>query len=336
VTRVAFVYPNSRRELIAEIAAGVAPDTALLGQNHLHEHGIDALVHEPRVTAAGGSVRTRVAWHARALLLALELADVDVVVTPLANLLPLLTRLRRRPRVVVLNFGLNTILRRARAARRALLGASLRSAHVVCLGDSQRAELEELVPRLRASTAPFGVDERFFRPPRERPPEPLLLSVGRDLARDYRTLGAAVDGLDVRVVVVAHERNLAGVRLPGNVEVQSGLSHVELRDLYARATCVAVPLRRPEFEYGSEGAGLTALLEAAATALPVVATARPIFRDYLGDAKITVPPEDPAALREALERELASGDGAAARAAVEQHHTTRAFAAALAPLIESG
>jgi hypothetical protein len=145
VTRAAFVYPNSRKELVAAVAAGRAPDTGLLGQNHLREHGIDARVHEPRIRAAGTSLRTRAAWHARELLLALELGDADAVVSPLANVLPLGTRLARGPRVLVVSYGYNVILRRASRARRAALRASLRAAAgVLCLANAQREELVEL------------------------------------------------------------------------------------------------------------------------------------------------------------------------------------------------
>jgi hypothetical protein len=33
--RVAFVYPNPRSQLAREVDAGEAPDSTLLGQNHL-------------------------------------------------------------------------------------------------------------------------------------------------------------------------------------------------------------------------------------------------------------------------------------------------------------
>jgi glycosyltransferase involved in cell wall biosynthesis len=73
---------------------------------------------------------------------------------------------------------------------------------------------------------------------------------------------------------------------------------------------------------------------------PVVATERAILRDYVEDGveALLVPPEDPGALRAAIERvlgdpELARSLGAAGRARVERAHTTRGFAAQLAPLL---
>ena len=86
-----------------------------------------------------------------------------------------------------------------------------------------------------------------------------------------------------------------------------------------------MPQRRDDYVYGSEGGGLTAILEGMAMGRPVVATERAILRDYVDDDVdgILVPPEDPAALRRAVERvlgdrELARSLGAAARLRVER------------------
>src|SRR5919204_2184829 len=145
-TSVAYVFPNSRRELIAQCSAGEAPDTHLLALNHLEPFGIHAEVREPALDRRAPFLPVRVRWHLRELPLPWELRDVDAVFTPLANLIPLMTRLRRgRPPVLVYNFGLNTIFRRAGATRRRLLTTSLRSTgRVVCLGPSQRDDLLQL------------------------------------------------------------------------------------------------------------------------------------------------------------------------------------------------
>lgn len=340
--RAVFVYANPRGRLPGEVEAGLAPDTGLLGQNHLAALGIDAAVHDPVLTRRiRGGLAHRAAWHVRELTVPLELPSADAVCTPLANFLPLTLRLRRL-RAVVVNYGLNLIARRSSAARRRLLHASLQAASsVVCLGESQREELLEVtgVDEARARTAVFGMDERFFAAS-PLPEDGYVLSVGRDLARDYATLAAAVDGLDARVVVVAEERNVAGLRLPANVELRRGLSYVELRELYAGAACVVIPTRRDGYPYGSEASGLTAFLEASACGRPVVASERAILRDYVEPERtgLLAPPEEPEALRAALEgalgdRVLATELGGAARAAVEERFTTRHFAERLAPLI---
>lgn len=346
--RAAFVYPNSRRSVLAGIDGGTEPDSQLHGGNHLHEHGIDVRFYDPLLTRRRHrQPLERVAWNMRELTLPFELRGVDVVFTPLgAAGLPLAAGLRRLP-VVVMNFGLNLIWRRASTARRRWLRRSLgAAARVVCFGEAQTDELVELtgLPPEHVATLLIPIDDRFFTP--LPPPAPdgttRVVAVGKDLARDYATVAAAVGPLDVSVDFVTLPRNLEGVRLPPNVRVLTNVPSTELRDLYARADCVVVAQRRDEFAYGSEGGGLTTLLEGMAMERPVVATERAIFRDYVDDGVegLVVPAEDPAAMRAAIERTLADPGlaqslGAAGRARVERAHTTRGFAAQLAPLLRN-
>lgn len=254
--KVAYVYANPRRELAAQVAAGRAPDTGLLGQNHLREYGIDAAIHEPamrRRQRAGGLLHA-MTWNLRELTLPWELRRADTVVTPLATLLPLAARTRRRPRIVVLDYGLATVWRRGGRARRALLRASVRSAAgVACLASSQRDLLIDVLglDPARVRVLELGVDEQFFRP-ESRPQQGYVLAVGKDLARDYETLARAAEGIDWPVRIVAHRRNVEALALPPNVEVLHDLSWTDLRKAYAEAACVVLPLRAVDHRYGTE------------------------------------------------------------------------------------
>src|SRR5581483_7961023 len=284
--RAAFVYLNSRRRLIEGVLAGTEPDTTLYGANHLPELGVEVRVHEPLLTRRElPSPLARAAWSLRELTVPLELRGCDVLFTPLgAAGLALSARLRRLP-VVVANFGLNLIWARAGAARRGLLRASLAAAErVVCLGGSQRSELLELtgLPPEQVTTLLVPVDDVFFSPREGAGAEaPSVLSVGKDLARDFETLAAALAPLDLRAEIVTLPRNVDGLRLPANVAVRSWVPSTELRDLYASAGCLLLTQRPDGYPYGSEGGGLTALLEAMAMGRPVVATERAILRDYV-------------------------------------------------------
>lgn len=341
--RATFVYLNSRRELLKGIRRGDEPDTTLYGALQLEEHGIEVRFHDPflnRVVRPAAAVRA--AWSLRELTTPFELGRTDAVVTSLAALLPLAARARRLP-VVALDFGLQVIWSRASSARRRLLRASLRSAaRVVCVGESQRRDLLELarLDPTRVVTLHVPVDAEFFRPSAGGGSG--VLAVGKDLARDYATLAEAARGLDVEVDIVANPRNTAGLTLPENVSVRHGIASTALRDAYAGAGCVVLPQRADGYPYGSEGGGLTALLEAMATGRAIVATDRAVLHDYVDDGveAVLVPPGDPAALRDAVERVL--GDrafalalGKAARARVEREFTSAAFAASLAPLLRS-
>ena len=343
--RVVFVYPTPRRGLAAEVAAGRAPDTTLLGQNHLEELGLRAAIHDPALGPAGRRFLRRALWSFREIPLPWELGAADVVFTPLAGLFPLAGRFRPRQRVVVVNYGLCTIWERSGWARRRLLAASLRSAAaIICLGSWQRDQLlrQTGLPPERIATVRLGVDERYFAP--QAPAtgaDPLVLAVGRDLARDYGTFAEAVGSLGVRAEIAALPHNVEGIRLPPRVRAR-WVGPDELRALYREAACVVVPQRRIDYPYGSEGGGLTALLEAMAMARPVVASNRPILHDYVadGESALFVPPEDPDALRAGIERvlgdrALASALGTAARRRVEGGLTTRHFARGIAPILRA-
>jgi glycosyltransferase involved in cell wall biosynthesis len=345
MTRVTIVYPNPRGSLTADARAGRAPDTTLLAADQLRDHGLDVHVHDSFLDARAALVPKRLRWHLRELTLPWEAGTTDVLFTPLANLIPVTARIRRVP-VVVFNFGLNTILRRGPRARTTALAASLRQAtQVLSLAASQREELLELagVDPHRAHVVLHGVDHRFFTPRAGARRERLVLAVGRDLARDYATFVAAVRDFDARVLVLAvRSRNLADLELPPNVEVRERVPWTELRDLYARAGCVVVPLRSAGYPFGSEASGITALLEAEAMAAPLVVTARPVLRDYLthGENALLVPEEDPSALRDAIaalldDPELGEALGKAGRRRVAARHTMDDMASRLAPLLEA-
>jgi glycosyltransferase involved in cell wall biosynthesis len=190
-------------------------------------------------------------------------------------------------------------------------------------------------------TVELGADEHFFASS-GAPREDYVLAVGKDLARDYATLAAATAEGGFRTIIVAHRRNIEGLAIPPSMEVRHDQTWAELRDLYAGAACVALPLHDSRAAVGTDGSGLTAILEAMACGKAVVATHRPALETYLEDGKTGafVPSEDGSALAGALSRLLEDGHtatalGAAARAAVERRFTTRSLAARLAPLIES-
>lgn len=119
-----------------------------------------------------------------------------------------------------------------------------------------------------------GVDTLFFDPAKATPQvdRPYILSVGVEM-RNYDLLFEAARDLDVDVVVKASSAWMASGRselasVPSNVRViAQRLSYVELRDLYAGAACVVVPLHDTP-----QAAGITTILEAMAMDKPVIAT----------------------------------------------------------------
>ena len=67
--------------------------------------------------------------------------------------------------------------------------------------------------------------------------------------------------------------------------IRYDLGWEELRELYAGAACVVLPLRRSDARVGTDGSGLTAVLEAMASGTAVVASRRPALETYLDDGR---------------------------------------------------
>ena len=110
-----------------------------------------------------------------------------------------------------------------------------------------------------------------------------MLTVGKDLARDYATFAEAMRSVDADPILVAHPRNLEGVDLPRERRSCAAASPSPSSATSTPAACVVVPQRRDDYVYGSEGGGLTAVLEAMAMGRPVVASERPMLHDYVDD-----------------------------------------------------
>lgn len=216
--------------------------------------------------------------------------------------------------------------------------------HFLCLSESLRQRLisAHRIPEYRAHNVGHGVDTRFFRPdPQETPPVRLVASAGM-ANRDYQTLVTAVRGLDVEVKIAADSAwfqnglDLVG-RMPPNVEVRSYGDYVGLRQLYAEAACIVVPLHD-----AVHACGYAVIAEAMAMGKPVITTQIAGRSDYLieGETGYYVPPGDAGALRACILRlvedpALARRLGQNARCLIEEKHTLEAagarIAAAMAP-----
>jgi glycosyltransferase involved in cell wall biosynthesis len=102
----------------------------------------------------------------------------------------------------------------------------------------------------------------------------------------------------------AREKNdvLKG-RVPSNATISRRLTHLELRDLYARSAFVVLPVRDLVYSAGSTGA-----LEAGCMARAVIAFRSQGIVDYIvdGETGILIEPGDIAGLNAAIQHLLAS------------------------------
>lgn len=128
------------------------------------------------------------------------------------------------------------------------------------------AERFRFVPLQRA-TRPIAFEED-----RETP---FIVSMG-SAQRDYRLLFAVLGELGYRTVVVAGPHAVAGLEVPNNVEVRSGLSAEQCYELVQRARISVIPVANRH-----TASGQVTLLDAMMYARPVIVTECPASVDYV-------------------------------------------------------
>lgn len=187
--------------------------------------------------------------------------------------------------------------------------------------------------------------ERFRYVPLQRPlrpiefaeeeREPFLLAMG-SARRDYRLLFDVVESLGLRTIVVAGAQALAGLRVPANVEVRSGLDIAECHALAQRARINVVPVDNP-----NTASGQVTLVDSMLFARPTVATRSVGTEDYDNDGRtaLLVPAGDRQTMRETIaglwdDPARRAAIGAAARRFVAEKLSDQATANTLGAILD--
>ena len=197
----------------------------------------------------------------------------DVVITDAEAAgfgLAVLFRLTRsKKRLVIYGEGRATHKGPDRIVR--LLGARGRVDRIICLGQVNADRYVSILnyPREKVICIPRPMDHRFWRP-LEVETSPFICSAVGQEYQDYPTLMEAVAGSGTELQVAGSppwQLKDSGAPIPPEVQFKR-YSPVELRDLYARAALVAVPLR------GDRGgqAGSRVVYEAMSMGKAIIAT----------------------------------------------------------------
>ena len=201
------------------------------------------------------------------------------------------------------------------------------------------------VPAGKLHVALQPVDERFWRPV-DVPAGDYVLSVGSEARDLFSRANQLLDELAVGSTVLDPSGDTGAMFGPmlgraraadsrADVRLHRQLDHRRLRDLYARARVVVVPLHDVDFD-----AGVTTITEAMAMGRAVVVTRTrgqvDVVRD--GETGLYVPPGDPAALRAAVRYLLghpaeAARMGRHGRALAESRHTLDGWVTAVADVV---
>lgn len=154
--------------------------------------------------------------------------------------------------------------------------------------------------------------------------------------RDYATLINAFRGLDARLVIACHTRDVAGLNLPANVTAVHDAFGEVFSKLVEGARAVVLPIRSTDVS-----AGQLVLLDAMRAGRACIVTSGSCMDDYVDDdCAIRVPPGDAQALATAV-LFLATNHGAceqlgcAASARYAREFTREAFADRICDLLRT-
>ena len=343
--KVLYLYAGSRREFFLKWQKGLAPDTQLLGLNYMRGLGVDAEFLEWGIAERLRKINFNLVHLP--YIFAIRRYDVVFICAGL----PLVFLAKcvfgwKRPKFVIYNTFLTNALKRN---PNGFLGHITRKAienidTIICTAKTQKDFLiTKGFDEKKIVFTPIGIDAEKFSETAQNdsPKENYILSVGRDLGRDYATLFEAVRDLPIKVVVATKPEAIAGLSTPENVEVRFHVLYEEMPTLYARSLFAVIPLKDKN-PSGSDTSGQYGFLEPMAVGKAVIVSDRTTVRDYIENGRdgILVPPENPTALRSAIENLLQNPDqanllGKTAQRKVLDSFTGKKFAEKLAEIFKT-
>lgn len=348
MTRVAFFFIGADRTGMAEsVRRGELPDSLLRGANFFARRSdwqVDLISTEKFERHLPRFVRGLVPMSLMQLFFIPRLLRYDAFIASDAFLLGWILSTLSRVKWIYVAINSSVLIRRhaRHPVRRWLLGRCWNSfTAIVCLAQKQKEDLTEFgIKPEKISLIRFGVDTAYFHGAAESEKGPIV-SIGKDISRDYATLLEAAKQCGLPVEIIASRKNIPiDANIPGNVTVRYDLPLGELRAAYARARFAVVPLFSEE-NFGGDPSGQTVLLETLAMGRAVIASERSWLTEYLDtDSDILcVPPANPAALAEAMKRLW--DDGALRKQLAEhgqrtvrQEYSSRRFAEELMRVVE--
>jgi glycosyltransferase involved in cell wall biosynthesis len=319
ILKVLYLFAGERKKIETQWLAGEMPDSFLVGFNYLKELGIEPSYSENSFL---NFIRKK-NFNLTNLFLLPFLHSYDIVFSGASLSLPFVAKviLRfKKPKFIWYNTFFTNALKRNRSHRIRLWMfrktiASLDA--IICPSTAQREFLiEEGFDPKKIFFVSNGVDIDFMLRNASRPTEasssekPFILSVGKDMGRDYKTLVQAAKELPIELKIAALPRNLKNIILPSNVTVLGFVPFLDLLELYKKALFIVVSTKSESHLDASDCSGQYVLLDAMAMGKAVIATERQTLGDYLQNEKegIVVPAQDPVKLHEAIQKLLAHPD----------------------------
>lgn len=329
MSKVAFVYPTNRHQLISQVKRGFGPDNALYGANHLSFFGYQAKMSDVSEKTERILDILLAPFHKlfhreididfklpRALLLRSSINQADVVVTNTDGIglaVCFLKRLKLVRPPIIYAVGLFYIkgklkyhLDHSKKSLFFYLYKWILSAadQIIYHSPIEKQKLEKL-GLYNPATCTFvamGSDDTFFKSSKNHKSN-LILSVGKDRARDYQTLFEAAERFpNLKFAVVCRKQNIEGLKVPKNVDLYFDISYRKVRDLYRKASVVVIPLKEMQRSSGQMTLTDSMQMQKPIIISDVVGIAHYPLKNFVNVIKI--PPGDSGQLTQAISSTL--------------------------------
>jgi glycosyltransferase involved in cell wall biosynthesis len=208
---------------------------------------------------------------------------------------------RHRPKLIANCVWLFDRWSRLSRLRQLLYCELLKRANLVTTFSPENLKLaRQLLPSVQCECVLFGAMQQKMGLPRKSAiHQPVrIASLGSDMHRDWKTLLEAFGNIQRYEVRIASSKiNPKLISGLNNVTISTARTADDVRALYEWADLVVVPLK-PNLH----ASGITVVLEAAVSAIPLICTDTGGLRAYFSDAEVAyVPPSAPIEMRAAVE-----------------------------------
>jgi len=282
-----FMYPDIAEPTVNEIKEGKVPRERLAGYYQLLERGWDVKISDARWKGPLANLRRKSKRFVTVPSLGMFRdwlpAHVIVIKDDFSLFLSLCAKLMGKKLVYLdsmFSFPKSSI-------RNLLLKCNLLLAdRIICFSGTQADSWSQKyrVPRHKFDVLSYGIDAEFYRNTlgKKNEESKKIISVGRDVGRDFGILAEAIMDKDIDLYLVTLPYLLPKFLDDlANVHVKERLSYTELMGLYQKSAISVVPLTG-ELTYPS---GIRAVMEAMALGKPVIATNTPVLAEYFVDGK---------------------------------------------------
>lgn len=288
--KVLYIFSGERKSRFIGKSGIDYPDTQFYGMDHLKNFGIEAEFREFESLPFGKLIKKIIGFRLKHFFMFFYAIKYDIVFGISVIYLLFWKKLFRvKTKFIIFNSVLNRMLivhKPGTFKFKFLIWILKEVDGIVFLARVHMDKVCEKIPFLKDKSyfLHMGVDSNYYKPIYDNR-EDFFLSVGRDNARDYKTLVEVARLLpDQEFRFVCLERNLKGIEnIPDNVKVFINIPMVDLQNMYRKAKALLLILHNDSYIDGSDSSGPTVLLEAMAIGLPIIASKKEYLKDYIED-----------------------------------------------------